>query len=90
MTASQYGTDWPYEAYTEGWISCHLKTFGNTKRPLVTIKLAGREYGLNGAAFGVGGYPNARQHLNRHPEFDHYLLGATTEFIQIGLKLCDR
>ena len=68
VTASQYGSEWPFEIYTEGTIKCRIGDFGGIKRPLVTIELGQSEYGLNGAAIGVGKFPDSRPLLRRDPK----------------------
>jgi hypothetical protein len=88
VRSEEYGKEWPYPDFDKGEIRCVERSFGAVVRPLVVISLDGRDYGLNGAAFGVGGYPDARTLLKRHPEWGTYELGATHEFIQRGLDLC--
>jgi len=69
-------------------LDCKVKSFGGTRRPLVIIKLGGTWYGLNGAAMGVGGYPDSRSQMARHPEWGTYELGASGEFVKKGLEIC--
>lgn len=88
VTRAQYGDRWPFPGAERATIRCERRTFGGVSRPLVTVVLGGRAYGLNGAAMGVGGYPDARTRMKRHPQWGTYELGATDEFIRMGLKLC--
>jgi hypothetical protein len=53
----------------------------------VTINLNGIEYGLNGPAKGVAGYPD-NQRLMVIAENGGYQLGASGAIIQRGLDLC--
>lgn len=88
VTKAQYGDEWPFPGFDKAIIRCERRAFGSVQRPLVTVDLGGRTYGLNGAAHGVGGYPDARTKMARHPELGHYQLGAASEFIRMGLELC--
>ena len=59
VTSAQYGGEWPFGEYRVGTVRCETRSFGGVNRPVVTVELGGRTYGLNGAATGVGGYPDA-------------------------------
>lgn len=84
VAASDFGEEWPFPNFDQAQIQCETKG----PRLLVTIKLGETWYGLNGAAMGVGGYPDARNKMARHPEWDTYELGATDDLIDRGLALC--
>ena len=88
VTEVEYAERWPFSDYDEGVIRCRNQDFRLTTRPLVTIELGGTNYGLNGAAFGIGGYLDARQLLNRDPETGAYQ-PPLPDFIDRGLDLCD-
>ncbi|MBF0269447.1 MAG: hypothetical protein HQL44_12735 [Alphaproteobacteria bacterium] len=85
----EYGDEWPFVNFDNGRLSCKKKSFGGTVRPLVLIELGGTVYGLNGVAMGVGGFPDAKSQMARHPQFEHIILGATDKLIQRGLKMCN-
>jgi hypothetical protein len=55
-----YSADWPYPNHDKAIVRCVIRTFGSTDRPVVTVELSGREYGLNGAALGVGKFPDPK------------------------------
>ena len=88
VESSEYGADWPFPAFPEAQLRCETKSFGGVERPLVTIQLGEKIYGLNGAAMGVGGFPDSRTRMARHPEWGSYELGATSDLIKRGLELC--
>ena len=90
VTALGYGTDWPFPAYDVGVIRCQNQDFGGVIRPVVTISLGGIQYGVNGAAMGVAGYPDVRTLLRTDPVTDAYVMGAISEFLRSGLELCSR
>ena len=83
--ASEYGAAWPYPGFTEATIDCHSRHFGGVVRPVVTVDLGGITYGLNGAALGVGGYPDPRP-LEGPDRAES--LGVIHEMIQSGLTIC--
>ena len=85
-----YGEDWPFPGHSDARLSCKKVSYSGITRPLVIINLGGSWYGLNGAAMGVGGYPDARELMARHSEFGTYELGATNELIEKALELCER
>ena len=88
LHSSDYGSRWPFPEFDTAKIDCKIRRAGN--RPLVIIQLGSTWYGLNGAAMGVGGYPDARKKMVRHPEFGGYQLGATSDLIGMGLAICGR
>ncbi|RXF67205.1 SHOCT domain-containing protein [Hansschlegelia zhihuaiae] len=53
-----YGSAWPYPSYDKATVRCEVKKFGSTDRPVATVELGGITYGLNGAARGIGAYPD--------------------------------
>lgn len=87
VTQQEYGDEWPFPAYTAGQIDCEPAVGG---RYYVTIQLGSTTFGLNGAAQDPGGYRDARSQMDRHPEYDTYLLGGSREMIQRGLAVCER
>lgn len=88
ITVSEYGNQWPYTSYTSGVISCSNKTFGGTSRPIAIIKLGTTSYGLNGAAKGVGGFPDDRDLMKRDAATGLYELGASDKILRRALSLC--
>jgi len=90
ITAAEYGSQWPYASYTYGIISCSIRAFGGASRPVVTIKLGGTLYGLNGAAQGVGGYPDDRDLMKRDITTGLYELGASDKILKRALALCQQ
>lgn len=88
LERENYGRQWPYPKYSSALLDCKVKSFGGTRRPLVIIKLGATWYGLNGAAMGVGGFPDSRSQMARHPEWGTYELGASDEFVEKGLEIC--
>jgi len=87
LRAADYGDQWPYPGFENARLDCKVLP-GKIRRPLVIIELAGTWFGLNGAAMGVGGYPDSRQHITRDAEFGGYQLGATSDLIDMGLAIC--
>jgi len=83
-----FGSQWPYLKFNGATIRCVQRRFGNTLRPLVTIQLGEKIYGLNGVASGVGGYADSRALMSRDDESGTYQLGATGKLIAIGLEQC--
>ncbi|WP_457578984.1 hypothetical protein [Ensifer adhaerens] len=91
VTSSQFGADWPFP-FAEAALTCENKSFGETDRPLVTLKNGDQVWGLNGAAIGVAGYLDHRVLLPRDPVSGAFLKGINTvqELLRIGLALCER
>ncbi|NNC38727.1 MAG: hypothetical protein HKO02_14810 [Hyphomonadaceae bacterium] len=87
ISKEEYGADWPFPKFDSGILSCMNKKYSGVKRPLVTIRLDGIYYGLNGAAHGVGGYPDARDQMGKS-EWGTYELGATSKIIERGMSQC--
>jgi len=85
---SEYGTEWPYKDNDIAVLDCDNRKFGGVKRPVVTIFIGDKRYGLNGAAIGVGGYPDAKTLLSTHPEWGSLVIGASHKFLELGLTLC--
>lgn len=70
VTAEEFGSDWPFKVYKSAVVSCRTESLGSVDgfhvdRPFVTVQLGTTAYGLNGAAMGVGGYPDHRDLRNR-------------------------
>lgn len=96
VRATDYGATWPFGTHSAATIRCRIGDFGRSAgqhryRPIVTVKLGTREYGLNGAAMGVGGYPDSRQFMPRDSisgtyDMDQY--GVHSDFLDMGLTLC--
>lgn len=63
ISESQYENAWPFPEYSTAKLSCQVETFGGVDRPLVLVQLGSTTYGLNGAAMGVGNYPDARTQI---------------------------
>lgn len=87
VTRDQYGTRWPWPMFDRGTISC--------SRDRVLIKLGDVTYGLNGLSRAK--YPDPRELMEREPGTADisadgrgvFRLGATSELIQVGLRLCE-
>lgn len=88
VLAADYPDAWPWPDFASGRLSCRNGSFGGVRRPLVLIELGNTKYGLNGAAIGVGEYPDARTLMGRD-EFGAYA-GDSGVFIDMGLELCKR
>jgi hypothetical protein len=88
VTKTSFGEKWPFPSEASAEIKCTQRRFDGINRPIVTIEIAGRTYGLNGAAMGAGGYPDFRVLLARDPASGAYVLGATDKLIKMGLSLC--
>ncbi|UTW54615.1 hypothetical protein [Kordiimonas sp. SCSIO 12610] len=90
--ASEYGEGWPFSNYRSVEGNCFYRKFGNTNRPLVIIRIGEENYGMNGAAMGVGGYPDARKFIPRDPEFgvyDQKLYPTYGKIFEATKELCD-
>jgi hypothetical protein len=94
--ARDYGDDWPFTAFTMGVVSCRVEQVGTYNgepvvRPMVTIKLDDKTYGLNGAALGVGGYADHRVWRKRN-EWGYFGAGvsAVSDWIDRSLDMCWR
>lgn len=87
---SDYGSSWPFTSHATAILSCEIRGFDGVDRPLITVRLGQVTYGLNGAAMGVGGYPDARTQMAKHPEYGTYELGATQDLINLAQKSCGR
>jgi hypothetical protein len=91
-----YGEKWPFPSHATATIDCKwFVRYGQVNsgpvratRQMVIIKLGTKWYGLNGPAMGVGEYPDARTQMARDPMTEAYLLGASHEFIKMGLAIC--
>ncbi|WP_273726088.1 hypothetical protein [Brucella gallinifaecis] len=88
VTASQYGSAWPYFRFSEATIRC--QRHDPTGRPMVTIqyKPNAPEYGLNGPALGIGGYPDPRPFIATNDD-GTYKAPVPSDWISRGLKLCE-
>ncbi|TPI58643.1 hypothetical protein FJ417_18645 [Mesorhizobium sp. B3-1-7] len=87
VTQEEFGSEWPFPAYRSGVLRCDLATMRGIKRPLVTIELAGKKYGLNGAAQDFG-FPDSRSQMAKHPEWGTYEAGASDDMIADALAEC--
>ncbi|KAB0537049.1 hypothetical protein HNQ68_003160 [Pseudochrobactrum saccharolyticum] len=89
VTASQYGATWPYFRFNEATIKC--LRHDPTGRPMVIIqyKPDGPEYGLNGPALSIGGYPDPRPFIATNVD-GTYKAPVPQDWISRGLKLCKR
>lgn len=94
VVARDYGDDWPFESYSSGIVTCRMQQFGSDDgyhldRPVVTIRLGQATYGLNGAAIGVGGYPDHKP-LRKLDEWGNRSVGvnATSDWITKALANC--
>lgn len=85
MTKQGFEGDWPFvgDALT---LECERKTFGGVERPVITVVIDGRRYGLNGAAAGIGGHDPVAQVRVRDPRLGTYL--DVSAFVKRGLELC--
>lgn len=83
VTADEYGDAWPF-AVNSGRIRCtKYAPDTNTRRPYVLFVAGDVEYGINGAAKGVGGFPDGLTILKPGKT------GADLQpFIDRGLTLC--
>ena len=96
VRAADYQASWPFGTHGTATILCRIHDFGRNAgqyryRPIVTIRLGNREYGLNGAAMGVGGYPDSRQFMPRDSITGTYQMDQFSvhgDFLDIGLALC--
>lgn len=88
ILSSEYGEDWPFPASIFGVLRCEQMTRNDVTRSLVTVQLEHRVYGLNGAAFGWGGYKDARTQMVKHPEWGTFELGASDRMISEALANC--
>lgn len=87
VSRAEYGDRWPYYRFDAATIRCQSDKL--TGRPFVTIQYDGASvvYGLNGAAMGVGGFPDPRPFLMRNG--DGSLKGSIpADWIKRGVKLC--
>ena len=86
INAKSYGTAWPYPVYSEGKIRCRIEG-----RPMALIEMGGVEYGLNGAAMGVGGYADPRPMMRRNDmgTYDQAANSSAGEMLRLALSLCD-
>ena len=88
VTRDQYGSEWPWPEFAQGAIGC--------SRDKVTIRLGDVVYGLNGISRSGGDLPDSRELMQREPGTEDvssdgrglYRLGATSDLIQLGLRLC--
>lgn len=48
---------WPFSS-SKVTLRCRVETYGGTERPVATVVDGYSEYGLNGAAIGIAGFPN--------------------------------
>lgn len=87
VTASEYGSAWPYFRFSEATIKCLRHE--TTGRPMVIIqyKPDGPEYGLNGPALGIGGYPDPRPFIATNMD-GAYKAPLPHNWIDRGLMLC--
>lgn len=90
VSAGEFGGDWPYPGFSIARINCGMVRFGDTTRPVMTIELGDRKYGLNGVASGIGGFPDSRSLMERDPVSGAYRLGATHQLIDIANEICGR
>lgn len=95
VLASSYGADWPFPPFDKATLSCKNTLVGSgsvsVSRPLATIELGGKIYGLNGAALGVGGYPDPKEFTPRDPYTTAYAgktAAVTAELLSMALNLC--
>lgn len=87
VTRSEYGDRWPYIRFDAATIRC--TPHETTGRPLVTIQYDGANvvYGLNGAALGVGGFPDPSHFIARGSD-GIPKAPLPQEWIDRGLQLC--
>ena len=86
-SASDYEKNWPFPEQSQAIVNCKLKSFKGVKRPIVSVSLNGKSYGLNGAAHGVGGMVDARKVMAKS-EWGTYKLGASSQWITDAVKNC--
>ena len=82
VLSGEYGDRWPWPAYSHAYLNCR----NVLNDEVVTIKLGGITYGLNGP--GQERYPDAREKMKRN-SFGSPELGATFSIISRGGKICD-
>ncbi|ATN36019.1 hypothetical protein ACO34A_19645 [Rhizobium sp. ACO-34A] len=87
VSRDEYGDRWPYFRFDAAIIRCHPHP--QNGRPLVTIQYdrANVVYGLNGAAMGVGGFPDPRPFQMRNQD-GSLRTPVPSEWISRGVKLC--
>lgn len=95
VSASSYGSDWPFPPFDKAILSCKNTLVGSgsvsISRPFAMIELGGKVYGLNGAALGVGGYPDPKEFTPRDPYTTAYAgktAAVTAELLDMALNLC--
>jgi hypothetical protein len=88
ISAKDYGAQWPFPAFSTAILRCTNFQKNGYTRPVITVELGGKVFGLNGAAQSFAGYPDAKTQMARDPRWGSYMLGATYEFLATGLEEC--
>ena len=86
VSMTDYGQDWPFTR-SSGTLSCIDAAPGGVARPYVIIEFGGIEYGLNGAAKGIGAYKSSDEVTKRDAD-GLFTIGNVHRLIEEGLALC--
>lgn len=89
LERKDFGEDWPYAESDEAFLRCIMVEFGaNTNpRPVVTVEVNGKIYGVNGVAKGRLGLRDGRELLARG-EYDEPVYKASHAFIERAISNC--
>lgn len=85
----EYGDRWPYPRFDEAILACTSRETPLGRMEYVTIKLGIITYGLNGPAQSYLNLPDSRTQMRVDTYSGTYVLGASSELIQRGLRLCE-
>jgi len=88
LKASDYEGTWNL-IVTEGRLTCEQgPVYKGTPRPYVLFEAKGKTYGVNGAAMGKGGYPDARTLLAGEAGEAPYVLKMLDLLVNVGSEMC--
>ena len=66
LKSAEFGERWPFHSDTV-IVRCRDMLFGETIRPIAVVFVGNQEWGLNGAAIGVGAMPRPTPWLKTDP-----------------------
>lgn len=96
LSNGEFGERWPFPDASSAVLKCYIHDHGPNAgnlrlRPIATVAVNGRTYGLNGAATGKLGFTDARAVLDRDNisgGFDLEGLSGLSEMLEKALTLC--
>jgi hypothetical protein len=88
ITKGEYGDLWPFPENESAELKCQRYPSPYGDLPGVSIVLSGKTFGLNGIAQTRGKLPDARLRMDVEGPLRTYRLGATSDIIKRGQRVC--